>query len=132
MSMSDPIADLLTRLRNASRAGQETTTVPYSSFKENILRVIGEVGFIKNVEVIGEKARKQLVVTLRYVGYKDPVITGLKRVSKPGRRVYRGSKDLADLKPGMGSVLLSTPQGVMTDDQARTAGVGGEVLCQIW
>jgi small subunit ribosomal protein S8 len=130
--MTDPIADLLTRLRNAQAACHETTTIPYSRLKENILRVIGEAGYVQTYDAVGEGVRKQLVVTLKYTGLNEPVISGLKRVSSPGRRVYRGYDNLTDLKPGMGCAVLSTPRGVMTDDKARELRAGGEVLFQIW
>ena len=132
MSMTDPIADLLTRLRNAQQARHEAMTAPHSKLKENILRVIMRFGYVKNVEVVGEGVRKQLVTTLKYTDRKEPVISGIRRVSKPGRRVYRGTDQLGDLKPGLGAVILSTPKGVMTDQEAREAKVGGEILCQIW
>lgn len=130
--MTDPIADLLTRLRNAQAAHHVTTSIPYSRLKENILRVISEEGYVHSCEVIGEGTRKQLVVALKYTGQNEPVISGLRRVSKPGRRVYRGYDELAKLKPGMGYAILSTPRGVMTDKNAREARIGGEVLCQVW
>ena len=130
--MTDPIGDLLTRLRNAQMARLESASVPYSKMKEAILRVIAKEGFVRNIEVIGEGVRKQLVVALKYTGRRVPVISGLKRVSSPGRRVYRSSDNLTDLKPGMGVAILSTPKGVMTDLSARESRVGGEVLCQIW
>ncbi len=132
MTMTDPIADLLTRIRNAQQARHETTAIPYSKLKESILKVVAAEGYTAGYEVIGEGVRKQLVVALKYTGVRQPVITGLKRVSSPGRRVYRRSDDLADLKPGMGIAILSTPQGIMTDRQAKDSIVGGEVICQIW
>jgi small subunit ribosomal protein S8 len=130
--MTDPIADLLTRLRNAQAAHRDTTMIPYSRVKENILRVINNEGYVRTYEVIGEGTRKQLVVTLKYTRSNEPVISGLKRISKPGRRVYRGCDDLDDLKPGMGCTIISTPRGVMTDKAARESHAGGEVICQIW
>ena len=100
--------------------------------KESIVQVMAREGFIRGHEVMGEGSRKQLAVGLKYVGRKQPVISGLKRVSRPGRRVYCGAKDLLGLRPAMGAALISTPQGVMTERQASEAKLGGEVLCQIW
>lgn len=130
--MTDPIADLLTRIRNAQQARHDSTVVPYSQLKENIVQVMAREGFIRGHEVVGDGARKQLVITLKYVGRKQPVISGLKRVSRPSRRVYRGVKGLGALRPAMGAALISTPQGVMTERQALESKLGGEVLCQIW
>ena len=130
--MTDPIADLLTRIRNAQQARHDSTNIPYSQLKENIIKTLSAEGFIKGYEVVGEGLKKQLVVQLRYVGRRKPVISGLRRVSKPGRRVYRHKDLLADFRPGMGVALISTPKGVMTERQATEANVGGEVLCQVW
>ena len=130
--MTDPIADLLTRIRNAQQAHHDSTNIPYSRLKENIIKALSAEGFIKGYEVVGEGVRKQLVVLLRYIGRRTPVISGLRRVSKPGRRVYRHKALLADFRPGMGIALISTPQGIMTERQATEANVGGEVLCQVW
>ena len=130
--MTDPISDLLTRIRNAQQARHETTLIPYSKLKESVVQAMAREGFIRGHEVVGEGARKQLVVALKYVGRKQPVISGLKRVSRPGRRVYCGVKDLASHRPGMGAALISTPRGVMTERQALEAKLGGEILCQIW
>lgn len=130
--MTDPIADLLTRIRNALGARQEATNIPYSKFKEGIVQVIAKEGFIRGFEVVGEGPRKQIVVSLKYIGRRQSVISGLRRVSRPGRRVYRGVTGLEEMRPGMGAALISTPQGIMTERQAKEAKVGGEILCQIW
>lgn len=130
--MTDPIADMLTRIRNAQRVGHESVLIPYSKMKESVLKVIHSEGFISDFEVLGEGAKKTLVATLKYYGRKAPVITGLKRVSKPGRRVYCGSDELKRIGTGIGAVIVSTSKGVMTDKQAQEAMIGGEVLCRIW
>lgn len=130
--MTDPIADLLTRIRNAQLARHESTLIPFSKLKESIVQVMAREGFIKGHEVVGEGPRKQLVISLKYIGRKQPVISGLRRVSRPGRRVYRKADDLSGLRPAMGAALISTPQGIMTERQALEQNVGGEVLCQIW
>ena len=134
---SDPIADMLTRIRNALEAGHSTVSIPSSKLKRAIAGILHEEGFVDEVaEVTAEGAvQPALVLTLKYVGVrrdKHPVITGLERVSTPGRRVYARRKDIPWVLSGMGVAILSTPQGVMTGSRARKLGVGGEVLCKVW
>jgi small subunit ribosomal protein S8 len=134
---SDPIADMLTRIRNALEAGHSTVSIPSSKLKLAIAGILREEGFVDEVaEVTSEGApQPALVLTLKYVGLrreKRPVISGLQRVSTPGRRVYARKKDIPWVLSGMGVAILSTPQGVMTGARARKLGVGGEVLCKVW
>ncbi len=130
--MTDPIADLLTRIRNALVAGHESVQVPASKMKVAIAKVLKEEGFIKDFEVVPEGVKRTVRIDLAYGGRKEPNISGLRRVSKPGRRVYIGREQIPDVLGGMGITILSTSKGILTDRQARQAGVGGEVLCQVW
>ncbi len=130
MSMQDPVADMLTIVRNAQMMGIQVVKTPYSSFKIEILRVLQEEGFINAYEVISSGNKKDIKVTLKYYQNK-PVIEKIKRVSKPALRVYRGSDKLPLIRGGLGIAIVSTPKGVMTDKSARTQGVGGEVLCTV-
>lgn len=132
MSHTDPIADFLTRVRNAAQAGLPMANAPYTRIKEDMARAMLAEGFVAGVEVVGEGIRRELVVQLKYLGRKQPVITGLERVSKPGRRVYLGYAEIRPLRSGLGVILLSTPQGVVTDAAAKKLKVGGEVLCRVW
>lgn len=137
MIVNDPIADMLTRIRNAIMAGHTHVSIPTSRMKEAIARILEEQGFIEKYDVAESNGNPQAVLRLklRYVGVRRerrPVITGLERVSKPGRRVYSGKDDIPWVLSGMGIAILTTPQGVMTGQQARQMGVGGEVLCKIW
>lgn len=137
MSMTDPIADMLTRIRNAMEVGHPSVAMPNSKLKAEIARILKEEGFIAGYEIVdGESpAHKILRLRLRYVGerrFKRPVITGLERVSKPGRRVYSGKRDIPWVLSGMGISILTTPKGVMTGQRARQLGVGGEILCKVW
>ena len=137
MSMTDPVADMLTRIRNAMRVGHPAVAMPSSKLKVEIARILKEEGFIAGHEVVdGESpAHKVLWMRLRYVGERRnrrPVITGLERVSSPGRRVYTGKRDIPWVLSGMGVAILTTPKGVMTGQRARQLGVGGEVLCKVW
>ena len=134
---SDPIADMLTRIRNALQAGHSTVSIPSSKLKRAIAGILREEGFVDDVAEVtsAEATQPALVLTLKYVGVrreKRPVITGLERVSSPGRRVYARRKDIPWVLSGMGVAILSTPQGVMTGARARKLGVGGEVLCKVW
>jgi small subunit ribosomal protein S8 len=134
---SDPIADMLTRIRNALGAGHSTVSIPSSKLKLAIAGILREEGFVEEVAEVAAEGVPQpaLVVTLKYVGARRerrPVITGLERVSTPGRRVYARKKDIPWVLSGMGVAILSTPQGVMTGARARKLGVGGEVLCKVW
>ena len=135
--MTDPIADMLTRIRNAVMAGQPVTAMPSSKMKVAIAKILKEEGFIKNYQVVeGERPGfKSLRINLKYVGdrrQRRPVLTGLKRVSRPGRRVYTGKRDIPWVLSGMGIAILSTPKGLMTGRQARKLGMGGEIVCKVW
>lgn len=137
MSMTDPIADMLTRIRNAMSVGHPSVAMPNSRLKSEIARILKEEGYIAGYEVAdGEsEGHKVLRLQLRYVGerrFKRPVITGLERVSTPGRRVYTGKRDIPWVLSGMGVAILTTPKGVMTGQRARQLGVGGEILCKVW
>jgi len=135
--MTDPVADMLTRIRNAMRVGHPAVAMPSSKLKVEIARILKEEGFIAGHEVVdGESpTHKVLRMRLRYVGERRnrrPVITGLERVSSPGRRVYTGKRDIPWVLSGMGVAILTTPKGVMTGQRARQLGVGGEILCKVW
>lgn len=137
MSVNDPIADMLTRVRNSLMIGQALVAMPSSSIKAEIARILKEEGYIESFEVVeGEAALRQtLRLKLKYVGerrQRKSVITGLERVSRPGRRVYTHMKEIPWVLSGMGIAILSTPKGVMTGQRARQLGVGGEVLCKVW
>ncbi len=137
MSVNDPIADMLTRIRNGMMNKLAVVAMPSSKMKEEIARILKEEGFIESYEVAtGEKvSQKTLRVTLKYVGDRRDrrsVITGLYKVSKPGRRVYTQKKDIPWVLSGMGIAILSTPKGVMTGQNARKNQVGGEILCKVW
>jgi small subunit ribosomal protein S8 len=137
MSVIDPIGDMLARIRNAMMAGHSLVSLPSSKIKVNIAKILKEEGFISSYEVVDGKVAgsKLLRVRLKYVGERRErrsVITGLERVSRPGRRVYTGKQEIPWVLSGMGIAILSTPKGVMTGQRARQLGVGGEVLCKIW
>ena len=129
---TDPIADLLTRIRNANRARKDWTDVPWSKLKEAIARVLVDEGFLREVAVNEADGRKVLRVSLRYDEYRRPVLSGIRRVSRPSLRVYAGSREIPQIRKGLGVSLLSTPKGVITDRTARKENVGGEVLCSVW
>lgn len=132
MSMTDPLADMLTRMRNAGKAGFDKVDIPASRMKIALARIFKEEGFIKNYKVIKDNRQGLLRVYLRYDEHNQPLIQGIERVSKPGRRVYVGHEDLPRVQGGLGVAVISTPKGVVTDKQARKLKVGGEVLCQVW
>ena len=132
MSMTDPISDMLTRIRNANIARHDKVDIPASSLKENIARILHEEGYIKSYRPMDIQGRKLLRVYMKYSRDKERVISGLRRVSKPGRRIYMGRKGLPRFIGGFGTAILSTPNGVMTAAQCRRDGVGGEVLCYVW
>lgn len=132
MSSTDPIADMLTRIRNASHAMHDTVVVPGSKIKENIARILVEEGYIDGVDVVEDGGHPAIRITLRYSPERERAIAGIRRISKPGRRVYRGSSELPRVLGGLGVAIISTSQGVMTDKQARRAKVGGEVLAYVW
>jgi small subunit ribosomal protein S8 len=137
MSVNDPIADMLTRIRNAVLAGHAQTAMPNSKIKAEIARILKDEGFIESFEVVeGEQAaQKVLRLKIKYTGERRerrPVISGLERVSKPGRRIYTKKTDIPWVLSGIGVAILSTPKGVMTGARARQLGVGGEILCKVW
>jgi small subunit ribosomal protein S8 len=137
MSVNDPIADMLTRIRNAVLSGHAQVAMPSSNMKIEIAKILKEEGFLDGYEVAeGEKAsEKVLRLKIKYVGERrerKPVITGLERVSKPGRRIYTRKQDIPWVLSGLGVAILSTPKGVMTGVRARQLGVGGEILCKVW
>jgi small subunit ribosomal protein S8 len=131
MNISDPIADMLTRIRNASRARHEDVLVPASRTKLAIARILKEEGFIEDFAEFQEGPRSQLRIRLRYVG-RVPVVSGLKRISKPGLRVYAAKTDIPRVLGGLGVVIVSTSQGIMTGQQARRGQLGGEILAYVW
>lgn len=132
MSMSDPISDLLTRIRNATRAGQSSVDIPASKIKVEICRVLREEGFVKDYALNEEAMPAMLRVTLKYTGDRSSVLQGLRRVSKPSLRVYAASGETRQVRSGLGISILSTSHGVMTGKRARLEKVGGEVLCEVW
>ena len=132
MSMTDPIADMLTRLRNASAARHPEASLPYSALKEALARVLEDEGYIAGFRAVGEGVNKALKVSLRYTQSGEPVVSGLKRVSRPGRRAYFGAREIPRVLDGLGICDLSTSQGVLSDREARRRNIGGEVLCDVW
>ena len=132
MNVSDPIADMLTRIRNASRARHTEVVVPASRTKREIARILKDEGFIADVSEGQEGPRLTLTLTLKYVDGKAPVVSGLKRISKPGLRVYAAKTEIPRVLGGLGIVIVSTSQGIMTGAQARKAQLGGEVLAYVW
>jgi small subunit ribosomal protein S8 len=132
MNMTDPIADMLTRIRNAVNARHENVSVPASKLKLAIADVLRREGFIENFEVVEEGPKRSLKVRLRYTGKREPMLSGLQRVSKPGLRVYVQKGEIPRVYGGLGVAILSTPQGVMTGQDAWRRKIGGEVLCYIW
>jgi len=130
--ITDPIADMLTRIRNASGAKHARVDLPSSKMKVEIARILKDEGYVSNFKVIEEKGKKTLRVFLRYTPERRSVITDLKRVSRPGSRRYLGKTDIRPVVGGMGISILSTPRGLMTGQSARKAGLGGEHLCEVW
>ena len=131
MSMSDPIADMLTRIRNAITAKKETVEIPASNMKKAIADILLSEGYVKDVKIVEDGYNGKIAITLKYSDKKS-VITGLKRISKPGLRTYSGVEDMPKVLNGLGTVILSTNKGILTGKQAKAAGVGGEVLCYVW
>ena len=132
MHITDPIADMLTRIRNANNAKHDTVEVPASNMKKSIAQILLEEGYIKNFQLIDNGTQGVIRVTLKYGAGKEKVISGLRRVSKPGLRVYAGADELPKVLRGLGIAIVSTSKGVMTDKKAREAHVGGEVLAFVW
>jgi small subunit ribosomal protein S8 len=133
MAANDTIADMLTRIRNACMVRHQTTNVPSTKMTRSIAKVLKDEGFIADYEEVGEGVKKYLVVSLKYKGKnRQPIITAMKRVSKPGLRVYKNCKELPRVLGGIGIAIISTSSGIMTDREARRQGIGGEVLCYVW
>ena len=132
MSVNDPIADMLTRIRNACMARHTTVAIPASKMKIAIADILKREGFIRDFEVQKSEPADAIVITLKYTNDRRPVITGLKRVSKPGLRIYTGRADIPRVRGGLGLSILSTPKGVMAGHEAWQQHVGGEVLCYVW
>ncbi len=133
MSMSDPIADMLTRIRNANTAKHDTVDVPSSKMKVAIADILTKEGYVKGYEIIEDGAKKTMRITLKYGKDKnEKVISGIKRISKPGLRVYANTEELPKVLGGMGTAIVSTNKGVITDKEARKLGVGGEVIAYVW
>ncbi len=137
MSVNDPIADMLTRVRNAVMAGQSQIAMPSSKIKAEIAKILKDEGFLENFEVVDEEKAsfKVLRIRIKYIGERRerrPVLSGIERVSSPGRRIYTNKKEIPWVLSGLGVAILSTPKGVMTGARARQLGVGGEILCKVW
>ena len=130
--VTDPISDLLVRLQNALRRRHDAVDVPASRLKREVLRILQNEGYIQSVQSDVVDGHTVLKVRLRYMPEGQPMVSGMQRVSKPGRRVYVGIKDIPRVKSGIGVAILSTSKGVMTDQESRRAGLGGEVLCSVW
>ena len=131
MIMNDPIADMLTRIRNALIARHDTVTLPASNMKKAIAKILLDEGYVKSIDFIDDDVQGQIKIVLKYVQGKQPVIKGLKRISKPGLRVYARREELPKVLGGLGVAIISTSKGIMTDKEARNAGIGGEVLAYI-
>jgi len=135
MTISDPVSDMLARIRNGLVAGHARVGIPSSKIKVDVARILKEEGFIEDYHLTDDVPQPNLVIDIKYVGERKerhPVIRSMKRVSKPGRRIYRGASDLPWVKSGMGIAIVTTSKGVMTAQKARRLGVGGEVMCYIW
>ena len=132
MAVTDQVADLLTRIRNANMAGHDHVEIMGSRLGVEVVKILQSEGFVRSYEVVKDKVQNRIKVSLKYGPRKEKVVTGLKRVSKPGRRVYTKRGEIPRVLGGLGIAILSTSSGVMTDRQARKLGVGGEVLCYVW
>ena len=132
MTINDPIADLLTRIRNAHMARHDTVVMPHSKMKTEVARILKEQGYVSEVSEKGAGAEKKLIVELKYGPDGRRAITGLRRMSRPGRRVYRKQTNIPRVLDGLGVAILSTSRGILTDHEARRAGIGGEVLCFVY
>ena len=132
MQITDPVADMLTRIRNANSAKHDTVDVPASNLKKAIAQILLDEGYIKAFQITDEGVQGNIHITLKYVGKNEKVISGLRRVSKPGLRVYAGAEELPKVLKGLGIAIISTSKGVMTDKKARELHVGGEVLAFVW
>ncbi|MDD2696840.1 MAG: 30S ribosomal protein S8 [Candidatus Pacebacteria bacterium] len=129
--MTDPIADMLNRIKNAQAVGKPTVEFPFSNLKGEVAKILEKQGFIEKIEKKGRKTKKTIEITLKYDN-KMPVILGLKKVSKPGQRIYLNSTKIKKVKDGYGIAIISTSKGLLTDKEARKQKIGGEVLCEIW
>lgn len=132
MQITDPVADMLTRIRNANSAKHDTVDVPASNLKKSIAQILLDEGYIKSFQIVDNGTQGIIHITLKYLANKEKVLSGLRRVSKPGLRVYAGADELPRVLKGLGIAIISTSQGVMTDKKARAAHVGGEVLAFVW
>jgi small subunit ribosomal protein S8 len=130
--MTDPISDMLTRIRNAGIARQNQTTCPFSKQKLAIAKVLEAAGFIRDVHAASQEGHPALVMVIRYDDHGKPLIDGIRRVSKPGRRVYVGAREIWKVRNGLGISVISTSRGVLSDEAAREASIGGEVVCEVW
>jgi small subunit ribosomal protein S8 len=132
MSMTDPIADMLTRLRNAINRRHPSVDIPHSKMKESIAHILHEEGFVQSVEIVPDGNFRAIRIHLKYTDERRPVLTHLKRLSTPGRRLYSGADRIPRALGGMGVVILSTPRGIITGTRARRENVGGELICEVW
>ena len=132
MSMTDPVADLLTRIRNGNQARKERIDVPWSGLKDAVARVLIAEGFLREATVVGEGVAKLLRIALKYDEQRKPVITGIQRVSRPSLRVYVGKEKIPLIRGGLGISVLSTPAGILVDREAKRRGIGGELICAVW
>ena len=132
MHITDPVADMLTRIRNASSAKHETVDVPASNLKKAIAEILLEEGYIKSYSVVDNGNQGMIHITLKYLAKKQPVISGLRRISKPGLRIYAGCEDMPSVMNGLGIAIVSTSKGIMTGKKAKSLNVGGEVLAFVW
>ena len=132
MTVTDPIAEMRTRIRNANQARKDRVDIPSSKMKQEIAKILKEEGYIKNFRVISDRRQGILRIYLKYTSKKERVISGIKRISRPSLRRYVGAHKISKVLGGLGVAILSTPQGIMTDKDARRGGIGGEVICHIW
>lgn len=132
MTMTDPIADMLTRIRNANTVGHETVEIPASKMKKAIAEILLDEGYIQGFDVIDDNAQGTIKVTMKYGADKEKVISGIKKISKPGLKVYAKANDVPKVLGGLGIAIISTSKGIVSDKKARELGVGGEVICYVW
>lgn len=132
MTMTDPIADMLTRIRNANTVGHETVEIPASKMKKAIAEILKEEGYITDFEVIEDNKQGMIKVTMKYGANKEKVISGIKKISKPGLKVYAKANEVPKVLGGLGIAIISTSKGIVSDKEARKLGVGGEVICYVW
>lgn len=132
MNVTDPVADMLTRVRNASSAGLRYAVVPASKLKIEVTRILEEEGFVRGFRLIRDNGQGKIKIAIKYDAEGQPVIQGLRRVSRPGRRVYSGATKMPSVRDGLGKAIVSTPRGVLTGDRAKSEKVGGEVLAYVW